>query len=205
DPAKTRRDYLEATAEVRGLNSYYDTSQGFWDRLQFVSVDDALINVTDQGKVFGLLPLKAELLNAVPHVFWPDKPAVNFGNMYSHEIGGGNEEDTTTGISFSPTAEAYHMARWEGVLVVAPLIWFVLFVVFDSLFGDLRASPWGLLATALIAHYAPETALTGVIRLLTYGVEILVFCAFFASWAAPVIASTVLGPESIPRAATTPA
>ena len=35
------------------------------------------------------------------------------------------------------------MATWVGVLVIAPLIWFFLFVVFDSLFGDLRATSLG--------------------------------------------------------------
>lgn len=194
EPEKTRNDYNRIAEDERGLNSYYNTSQGFWDRLQFVSVDDALINVTDQGKVFGLLPLEEEALNVIPRVFWPDKPSFNFGNIYAHEIGGFSEEDTTTGISFSPTAEAYHMAKWKGVLVVAPLLWFLLFTVYDSLLGDLRSTPWGLLAAVVIAHAAPETALTGVIRLLTFGTETLIFCALFAAWVAPLMASGVLGP-----------
>ncbi len=193
-PEQTRNDYMREVADIRGLNSYYDTSQGFWERLQFISVDDALISITDQGKVFGLLPLEDEASNAIPHVFWPDKPSFNFGNLYAHEIGNFSEEDTTTGISFSPTAEAYHMAKWRGVLVVAPLLWFVLFTVYDSLFGDLRRTPWGLLAAVLIAHDAPEGALTGVVHLLTFGTEIIVFCAVFAIWIAPLMAAGVLGP-----------
>ena len=195
EPEATRTEYLRMVGDEHGANSYYDTPQGFWDRLQFISVDDALINVTDQGKVFGLLPLEQEALNVIPHVFWPDKPSYNFGNVYAHEIGGFSEEDTTTGISFSPTAEAYHMAKWEGVLVVAPLVWFILFTVYDSLFGDLRSTPWGLLAAVMIAHIAPEGALTGVIYLLTFGIEIFVFCALFAAWVAPLMASGVLSPR----------
>jgi hypothetical protein len=193
-PEQTRKDY-EETSPSAGLNAYYDTSQGFWDRLQFVSVDDNLINITDQGKVFGLSPIKATFLNAIPHVLWPGKPDINFGNLYAHEIGGISEEDTATGISFSPTAEAYHMARWVGVLVVAPLIWFLLFIVYDSLFGDLRATPWGLLVVALFSHSAPEGALTGVISLLTFMTEALIFSAFFATWVAPLLAIPFLGPD----------
>ena len=200
-PEETRTEELRGTEDIRGLNSYYDTYQGFWDRLQFISVDDALINVTDHGKVFTLLPLKEEALNVIPHVFWPDKPSINFGNMYAHEIGGFSDEDTTTGISFSPTSEAYHMAKWRGVLVVAPILWAFLFVVYDSLFGDIRLTPWGLLATVLIAHTAPEGALTGVVRLLTVGVEIFVFCALFAVWVAPLIASPILSSASRRRRA----
>ena len=193
----TREAYYEEQDMVPGggLNSYYNTPQGFWERLQFISVDDALINATDQGKVFGYLPLKLELLNTVPHIFWPDKPMFNLGNTYAHELGDFSPEDTTTGISFSPTSEAYHMGKWSGLLVVAPILWFVFFVTFDSLFGDLRATPWGLLVIVSLAHYAPETALSGIIHLLTFGVEILVFCAVFATWGAPVIASAILGPE----------
>jgi hypothetical protein len=193
-PNETRRLFEESNVGG-GLDAYYNTPQGFWDRLQFISADDALINVTDQGKVFGLSPLKANFLNAIPHVFWPNKPDLNFGNLYAHEIGGMPDEDTSTGISFSPTAEAYHLAQWVGVLVAAPLIWSLLFVLFDSLFGDLRATPWGLLVLSQISHAAPETGLTGVIGLMTFGAEATVFCAMFATWAAPIFATIVLGPN----------
>lgn len=190
-PKETRRNFEEDP----GGAGYYNTPQGFWDRLQFVSVDDALINITDQGKVFGLMPIKAMALNAIPHVLWPNKPSFNFGNAYAHELGGMAEEDTSTGIAFSPTSEAYHMAKWVGVLVVAPLVWFVLFVLLDSLFGDLRATPWGLLVLAEISHIAPEGCLTGAISLMTYGTETFIFCAFFATWVAPIFAIAVLGSD----------
>ena len=194
---KTRQAYYEEETNrgVGGLGAYYNTPQGFWDRLQFISADDALINITDQGKVFGLSPITLELLNTVPHVFWPNKPMFNLGNTYAHEIGGFNEDDTTTGISFSPTGEAYHMAKWLGILVIAPILWFIFFVIFDSLLGDLRSTPWGLLAAAELAHSAPESGLSGVIHLITFGSEIVVFCALFAVWAAPVFATIALGPD----------
>ena len=180
-----------------GYVGYYNSPQGFWDRLQFLFIDDRLITVTDQkGSQFGLVPIEAEIENAVPRIFWPNKPTYNFGNLYAHEAGLGlSEEDTTTGISFSPTAEAYHIAKWTGVLVIAPLLWFLLFVIYDSLFGDVRDSPWGLLAIGIIAHAAPEGQLTGVVHLITFGSEIFIFCALFATWVAPVLATTVLGPD----------
>ena len=191
-PDQTRKAYEESQGSA---GNYYNRPQGFWDRLQFISIDDGLINLTDHGHVFGLLPMKAELLNAIPHFLWPGKPSINFGNLYAHELGGLAPDDFSTGISFSPTAEAYHMAKWVGVLVVAPLMWFLVFVVFDSLFGDLRASPWGLLVIALFSHSAPESSTSGLIALLTFGVEALAFCAFFATWVAPLLAIPILGPE----------
>ena len=51
-PGKTYEEIEDATERVAG--AYYNTPQGFWDRLQFISIDDAMINITDQGKVFGL-------------------------------------------------------------------------------------------------------------------------------------------------------
>jgi hypothetical protein len=200
-PEDTRQRYKEVQEEETG-GTYFNGPQGFWDRLQFISVDDGLINLTDQGGIFGLAPIRASFINAIPHVFYPNKPALNFGNLYAHEISratGGMmvEEDVTTGISFSPTAEAYHMARWVGVLVAAPLIWFLLFLVFDSLFGDLRATPWGLLVLAQISHIAPEAALNGAIYFLTFGAAIYTFCALFATWVAPVFAVAVLGRNRI--------
>jgi hypothetical protein len=191
DPVELRHGYEQDP----GAPGYYNTSQGFWDRLQFVSVDDALVNATDNGKVFGLSPIPFTFLNAIPHIFWPDKPVINFGNLYAHEIGMMGEEDYTTGISFSPTAEAYHMQKWVGILVVGPLLWLMFFVVFDNLLGDLRSTPWGLLALAMLSHTAPEGGLNGTIVLVTFGVEIIVFCAFFARWAAPYFAVAFLGPK----------
>ena len=193
-----RKKYLAEQAETPAgaLGEYFNTPQGFWDRLVFVGVDDPLINVTDQGKVLGLGPIAESFINAVPHFIWPNKPHPRLGgNYYAHEIGVISDEDVTTGISFSPTAEAYHMMKWVGVFVVAPLLWFLLFFVFDSIFGDLRSTPWGLLAMALISHEAPEGALSGLIYLLTFGTEILVFCALFAAWVAPFFAIPVLGPD----------
>jgi len=200
-PEDTRQRYQEIQDE-QTVGTYFNGPQGFWDRLQFISVDDSLIGITDQGSIFGLAPIRASFINAIPHVFYPNKPTHNYGNLYAHEIShatGGMmvEDDVTTGISFSPTAEAYHMARWVGVLVAAPLIWFLLFLVFDSLFGDLRATPWGLLVLAQISHIAPEGALNGAIYFLTFGAAIYTFCALFASWVAPVFAVVVLGRNRI--------
>jgi hypothetical protein len=196
-PTETRALYQALTAEEAEEESvhYYDKPQGFFDRLQFISTDDALVDITDKGKVFGLIPLQMAFFNVVPHVFWPDKPGINFGNVYAHEIGGMPEEDTTTGISFSPTAEAFHLDRWTGVLVWAPAIWLLLFVVYDSLCGDTRNSAWGLLVVTLISHFAPEGALSGAIYFITFGSVAVIFCAFFAAYVAPIFSIVVLGPD----------
>ena len=193
-PEDTRQKYEEAI--VDSAPGYYNTTQGFMDRLQFISADDGLINATDQGKVFGLWPVKAVFMNVIPHVIWPGKPDLRLGNTYMHEYAPNMpEEDTTTGIAYSPTAEAYHWAKWVGILVVAPLLWIMLFLVYNSLFGDLRASPWGLLAMAQIAHVAPEDGIAGTIVLCTFGLETFIFCALFATYVAPYFAIAALGPE----------
>ncbi len=194
-PNQTRQKYLDST--VGDNPGYYNTPQGFWGRLQFISVDDSLINITDHGHVFGLWPIKATFLNAIPHFIWPNKPPLILGNNYMHEINGQplDEGDTSTGISFSATGEAYHWAKWVGVLIAAPLIWLLLFVVLDSLIGDIRTSPWGLLVLAMLSHTAPEGMLSGAIAFLTFGVEAIIFCALFATFVAPFFATAVLGPE----------
>ncbi|HEY4381285.1 MAG TPA: hypothetical protein VGN01_13120 [Acidobacteriaceae bacterium] len=196
---ETRQLYLEGIRwqeEEAVWGGYYNKPQGFWDRLQFVSVDDSLIDFTQRAdRVVGPGPIIESFVNSVPRFLWPNKPPPKFsGNFYAHEMGQLSADDTTTGISFSPTGEAFHIAKWVGVLVVAPLLWFLLFLVFDSLFGDIRATPWGLLAMVLISHTAPEGGLSGMIHLLTFGAEILTFCAIFATWVAPICAAPILGP-----------
>jgi len=199
---QTRQTYMSQQKELPPgpLGEYFDSPQGFWDRLQFISVDDSIINITDQGKVFGLSPLKFEMLNSIPHFLWHNKPSINFGMMFVHEIDPyTSSDDTTTGISFSPTSEAYHMARWTGVLVIAPLVWLAFFVVWDSLLGKLNSTPWGLIGLVLIAHIAPEGALHGVIHLITYGSETLIFCALFTTWIAPALGDMLIGPGKAER------
>jgi len=173
-PEDTRQQYEKTQEEGDIGTHYYNSGQGFWDRLNFIAVDDSLIN-------------------AVPHFILPNKPTLNFGNLYAHELGNLSEDDTTTGISFTPTAEAYHLGKWIGIFVAAPMVWILLFVVLDSLLGDIRATPWGLLALALISHLAPEAGITGAIYLLTFGSAIFTFCAFFATWIAPTFAIAILG------------
>jgi hypothetical protein len=200
-PETTRQEYYKVESSFdqseRGLSAYYNTPEGFWERLQMISPDDRLIEATDRGHVFGLLPIELAFINVVPHFIWPNKPGINAGNAYAHDISGEaqGEGDTTTGISFSPTGEAYHLAKWTGVLVVAPLLWCMFFIVFDSLVGDVRASPWGILAFSLVSFIAPEGGLSGLIYLLTFGSEALIFCAIFAAWFAPVFAIPILGPD----------
>jgi hypothetical protein len=174
---------------------YFNSPQGFMDRLQMISVDDGLIELTERHGPFGLTPIVANFENLVPRVFWPNKPTINFGNLYAHEIGGLADDDVSTGISFTPSGEAYHLARWFGVFLVAPALWIILFVLFDSLCGDTRLSPWGLLMTALFGHMAPEGMLGGVIYTLGFGTFGVLIAALSAAYVMPIVGTLFKGPE----------
>jgi hypothetical protein len=178
---------------------YYNQSHGIFDRLQMISWDDALIDTTEQGHVYGLYPVLFSFANVVPHFLWKSKPTIPQGNIYSHEIdlahSGQPNDDTTTGISFSPTGDAFHEARWLGVLVVAPLLWFLCFFGMDWLCGDTRRSPWGLLMIASCSHVAPEGMLEGPIRLVTYGAFGVWLAAFLATYILPLLVKLLLGPR----------
>ena len=197
---QVREKYKEqeaADAAVQQIR-YFNKPQGFFDRLQMLSMDDALINVTAQGHVFGLSPVWAEFANLVPRAFWPNKPRLYYGDLYADEIGGIiSEGDVTTGVSFSPSGEGFHMARWLGVLLVAPILWIMLFTLFDSLCGDVRQAPWGLLVIPVFSHGAPEGGLGGVIYLLGYGAIAVLFAALVASYLMPIVGTLIAGPEAI--------
>ncbi len=176
---------------------YYDSAQGIFDRLQMISIDDALIDITEQGKVFGLYPLLYDVYNLVPHFIWPNKPLIALGNIYSHEIGYAHystsgEDDTTTGISFSPTADAFHMAKWTGLLLIAPALWLTCFFVMDFVCGDTRKSPWGLLMVAMCSHIAPEGMMSGPFYLSTIGPLTVIFVSFLALYVLPLIGNLLI-------------
>ena len=175
--------------------TYYGTPQGFADRLHMLSPDDALINTTEEDGAYGLFPTLFYFENVIPHFLWPAKPILSFGNIYAHEVGIiTSEEDTTTGVSFSPAGEIFHQARWLGVLVVLPILLTLLFTVSDSLGGDTRESPIALLLLVGFLHTAPEGGVGGIIGTIMGGTAILFVLAFITTRLMPLFSELVLGP-----------
>ncbi len=197
-----RKVYLERQEEIYtgdDLVRYYNKPQGLADRVQMVTPDDAVINLTEQGSVFGLFPTLFSFENLIPHFIWPSKPSIGFGNIYAHELGMlGDEEDDTTGISFSPSGDAFHQAKWVGVLVVLPLLALMLFFMVDSLCGDTRASPFPLLLLLIFLHAAPEGGILQFAPLAFTLTPQIYLAAFLAARVMPIIASVLLGPAKEP-------
>ena len=191
---ETRRLYLEQqeSTKVEGEPHLFSTPQGFLDRLNMLAFDDAIITITEEGSVFGLQPTILSYANVLPHFIWRDKPHFAFGNVYAHEIGLLDDEDVTTGISFSPIGDAYHQAAWLGVLVVWPGVVFLFFFATDSLTGSAKYAPWALLPISQTPHIAPEGMMAGVILLTTYGIFSLLAIVFFARYLLP-IATSIFG------------
>ena len=198
DLGKTRKQY-EALAlegeDAEGTGRYFNKPQGILDRLQMIAPDDALNYATLTKGQFGYLPMLVDFENLVPHFLWPGKPNYQWGNVYAHEAGVGiPEEDFTTGISFSPTGEAYHLGGWLGVIFLAPLVWIMGFIAFDSLCGDVRESPWGLLMLTVFAHIAPEGLLGGLIYTTFYVGFAIIFAALMTGYLMPILGSLFAGP-----------
>jgi hypothetical protein len=194
-----REQYLESTAnayEERVLG-YYNTPQGFFDRLQMISIDDALIYHTQQFGTFGLTPIVLSFENLIPHFIWKDKPQVLIGNIFAHEVGVLGESDESTGVSFSSTASSFHLGGWKGIFILAPIFWFFLFLIFDSLCGDVRKVPWGLLVIVLFAHAAPEGDITTIVYMCFYTVYAIVFAATLGAYVMPILGTLFIGPEGI--------
>ena len=176
--------------------NYYNEPQGFFDRLTMIGPDDVLIDYTSRGNYYGVNVIPAYFANWIPHFLWPDKPGLASGNLFAHEIGGiVPDDDYTTGISFTASGEAFHLAGWAGIFVIAPLIWIIVFTVFDSLCGDTRKSPWGLLSIALFAHTAPEGMLGGAIYITWFGSLGIIFVALACAYIMPLIGTLLAGPE----------
>ncbi|HEX2918906.1 MAG TPA: hypothetical protein VHN81_10315 [Edaphobacter sp.] len=189
----TRAKYKE-NAEDSTRKGYFNKDQGFFDRLQMILPDDSLHALTARVGPIGPAPVIFSFENLVPRFLWPDKPTIKWGNLYARQMGLISPDDTTTGISFSPAGEAFHIDRWFGVFFWAPLIWTMLFVVFDSLCGDARRAPWGLLALAIFAHAAPEGGITGPVYFMSYIAAGIVFAALAAAYVMPLLGTLIAGP-----------
>ena len=192
----TREMYLADQGDREsgdGAVQYFNKPQGFFDRLQMLDYDDALITYTDQGHHIGFAPTVVDYMNLIPRVFYPNKPFINVGNSYARELGIIPADDTTTGISFSPVGDAYHQLGWYGVALLIPGVLFILFFVTDSLTGDVRVAPWGLLSIIVFAHVAPEELLAGSIYTTGYGTFAVVVVALLARYVLPSVSALFTG------------
>jgi hypothetical protein len=174
---------------------YFTRHQGLFDRLQMIGPDDSLVALTESGTVAGIAPVYIYFANFIPHFIWKDKPSWGGGNLYAHQMGLLDEDDTTTGISFSPSGEAFHLMRWTGVLILAPVLWIMLFTLMDSLCGDVRKSPWGLLAIMTFAHVAPEGGIGILVYSIGYLAGAILFAAFTITYLMPIVGEIVIGPS----------
>jgi hypothetical protein len=186
--------------------SYFDTPQGLLDRLTMIKSDDRLVNYTLQGHTDGYQRFIYYFINWIPHFILPNKESfappggAGAGNFYAHETGGFlAPDDFSTGISFSPTAEAFHMEGWLGIFLLGPIAWILLFTTVDLICGDLRRSPFGLIAAVAFAHVAPESLLSGLIQFVWTGNIAIIIAICFCAYFAPVLGALLAGSSDSPR------
>jgi hypothetical protein len=185
----------EQTSDDDSKPHLYDSGQGFFDRLNMLGPDDLLIAYTMDGNEEGLMPTWLAFFNVVPHFLWKDKPFYYPGNLYAREIGMIAEDNEGTGISFSPTGDAFHQAGFFGVAILVPSILFLLFIVMDSLSGDVRKAPWGILFCVLVTHSAPEGMLGGQVYVFTYGAFGIAVVALLAKYLLPILSGVITNTE----------
>ena len=183
--------YLTADTEYH----WFDKPQGLLDRMTIIPIDDALIYVTDHGHPGSLEAVWTYFVNAIPRYLYPSKPYWSWGNVYAHEIGVLQEEDATTGIAFTPFADAYHTGRWLGVTVISCGMFLLLFLVCDSLAGSIASGPWALLYTVAFVHQAAEGSLGALVYIPTTYSLAVVAAQIMAMYVAPVIGAFVTAPK----------
>ncbi len=177
---------------------WYRQPQGIMDRLTLVPIDSALIYRTDILGPIGLSNIGNYFINILPHFILPDKPNLNSGNQYAHEVGMLAASDNTTGISFSPYAEAYHVGGWFGVVFVMPGVLIFMFTCIQSVAGDTDRAPWALFFIAGFGHLAAEGSLQFPVYIASFGCEALLATAYFMVYVTPVIGSLIIGPSRTP-------
>ena len=185
-----------------GVTQYYDKPQGsLLERLSMIPPDDTMMAYTAKGNYEGIDPVVNYFENIPPHFLAPNKQIRYSGNYYAHEIGFGiGADDYSTGISFSPVAEAYHCEGWGGIFWLLPLLWVMLFSTADFVVGDLTKYPWGLMVVVWFAHSAPETLLGGIIYFMGMGNFGMFFAIVVVTRIAPIIGALFTG-----RSVTSPA
>lgn len=104
-------------------------------------------------------------------------------------------DDYTTGIAFSPEADAFHEGKWLGIFVVMPLICFAYFLANDSFAGSVKDSPWPLLLVVIGSHLAPEGNLDGMLLQVVEGSIGIMFMAVIVRFVLPTVVRVMTGEE----------
>jgi hypothetical protein len=199
-------DETEAIAKDAGYQGYFSKDLGITYRFTRWYGDDLLVAYTLKGNTEGYGYMRWQLLNWFPHLLLPDKDkyAVDGGgNYYARELGIINSGNTSTGISFSPFAEAFHIDSWAAVLMLQPLVWILFFMSMDVVCGDLRRAPWGLFFAVVLSHFGPERGLSGLMQFITTFNIGMIGCMWFAVTAAPLIGSVFF--QRLPGGGVSPA
>ncbi len=183
-----------------GVAEYYNEPQGsLIERLSMIPPDDQLFTYSTKGHYEGMAPIYEYFGNLIPHFLNPNKQVTFSGNRYAHEMGTGLAEgDFTTGISFSPVAEAFHCEGWGGILWLLPVLWILLFSSVDFVVGDMTKYPWGLMVVVWMAHGTPEQLVGGMIYFMGYGNIGMVFAIIVVTRLAPILGTLFLGRAPTP-------
>lgn len=196
------QEHVKQIAVTRdmGVAEYYDEPQGsLIERLSMIPPDDELFTYSTKDHYEGMTPIYQYFGNLMPHFLNPDKQVTFSGNFYAHEMGAGLAEgDNTTGISFSPVAEAFHCEGWGGVLWLLPVIWILFFSSVDFVAGDVTKHPWGLMVVVWLAHGAPEQLLGGMIYFMGYGNFGVMLAIIIVTRIAPILGTLFLGRAPTP-------
>ena len=190
---------IQITREM-GVAEYYDEPQGsLIERLSMIPPDDELFSYSAKGHYEGMEPIYQYFGNLAPHFLNPDKQITFSGNYYAHEMGMGlSEDDYSTGISFSPVAEAFHCVGWGGVLWLLPVVWILLFSSVDFVVGDMTKYPWGLMVVVWLAHAAPEQLVGGMVYFMGYGNFGMALAIIVVTRIAPILGTLFLGRAPTP-------
>lgn len=195
-PLRTREEYKQALADQMRVGGsgyhWFNESYGLLDRLTMLPIDDALIHVTDQGHSATILPIETYAYNMIPRYLVGEKVIYAWGNRYAHEIGLLGDNDSTTGVSFSPFADAYHCVQWWGVTAISFPIFLMMFWVCDSLTGSTNQTLWASLYILQFSHFAPEGMMNGPFAAVSINVFMVIAAAILIRYLLPMLGSLMI-------------
>ncbi len=182
--------------ESKAQIEYYDLPMGLMDRWSLISISSLLVEYTDHGHLHGWHSMVLSVESIIPHFIWPDKPSPILGNEYAREMGGiVGEDDTTTGITIPFEADSYALGGLMGVFLISSMVVGFYLYAFDTLVGDIRRSPWGLVVLVLLAHDAAEIGAGGLIPNALVTTLKIWTIVMLSRHILPILGSLFRGPE----------
>jgi hypothetical protein len=160
-------DYREGVEDDK-VTRYFNSPNGFLERLSLIKTADMLISATFTQGTGGWETIDPAFADLLPRIILPHRYA-DVPNILGVRAGMIDEDNTGTDIAFGFAAHAFYAFGWPGVIVTSFLLGTLITVVTRLVTCDLPCNIWAIVLLGGYQHSVAEGNVGSDLNLFTVG------------------------------------